>query len=165
MKATKAKKTPKATASVTVIPPSEGKAGKVKNVSGDQSEGGEEMGENSSQVARLHTHEGFILAAISAAVSQEELQAKIVELLSAKRVYVNKNGEKLEVDDFSTQLATVRFIADYMEGRPIERQLTLTKPAPASLDDVVDKLKQSPVFRDQVRDMLNEAEKTQDVSP
>ena len=71
---------------------------------------------------------------------------------------VTKAGEVLSKPDYATRLRYLELAFAYQVGRPIERQMVIQSSPPATLEDLMEKARASPVFRKTLLDLLSSLE-------
>jgi len=86
--------------------------------------------------------------------SVDEVESMYRGLMSADRIYRDRNGKEVRCPDHHTRLAALKDYMDRVVGRPIERQQVIHSNAPASLEDLMTKAKKSPVFNASLRELL-----------
>lgn len=96
-----------------------------------------------------------MLEALARKITPEKLCARILEGLDATTPPIKtKDGNIVSRPDYATRLRYVEMSYAYLVGRPVERQEIITGKAPASLDDLIARAEQSPVFRDTMLALL-----------
>ena len=88
-----------------------------------------------------------ITEALARRFKPEELCDRIQEGLDAVISITTKDGKVLMREDHSTRLRFLELVFAYQIGRPIERQMVINATPPATLDDLMEKARSSPVFR------------------
>lgn len=69
-----------------------------------------------------------------------------------------RDGERHALPDNQIRLAALKDYMDRVQGRPVERQMIITNERSASLEDLMEKAKKSPVFSKTLADMLKAME-------
>jgi hypothetical protein len=88
-----------------------------------------------------------ITEALARRFAPEELCDRIQEGLDAVISITTKDGKVHVREDHSTRLRFLELVFAYQIGRPVERQMVITSTPPATLDDLMEKARSSPVFR------------------
>lgn len=96
-----------------------------------------------------------MMATLARRIDPETLCNRIEEGLEAMTPPIQtKDGKIISRPDYATRLRYIDMAFAYLVGRPVERQEVITGKAPASLDDLVARAQQSPVFRDTMLALL-----------
>lgn len=96
-----------------------------------------------------------IMEALARRFDAEELCDRIQDGLDAMTPgIVTKDGKVITRPDYSTRLRYIELLMAYQVGRPIERQMTINASPPATLEDLLEKARKSPVFRATLQDIL-----------
>jgi hypothetical protein len=96
-----------------------------------------------------------VMDALAGRFTPEVLCAKLEDLMGFEKTYMNRNGDTISSPDGTVQLKAVETIIAYLVGRPIERQQVMTVAQPATMNDLLDKARKSPVFRSTLRQLLD----------
>ena len=103
------------------------------------------------------TRPGQLKAALeSGVIDLDEFTQACVDGMSATKSVV-ADGVALDVADFPTRLAFLRFITETVEGMPVKRQEIVSRKIPTT-DDLVGLIERSPAFAREVRAILNDVD-------
>jgi len=94
--------------------------------------------------------------------TEQFIEAKRVidkALQATKRVWSAQVKDFIEVPDWQARLKAAEMAAHYEIGKPVERSLHITQNADATPEKVVETMLASPEAREQLRRMLDAAEK------
>lgn len=100
-----------------------------------------------------------ITEALARRFEPEDLCNRIQEGLDATITITTKDGKVHTREDHSTRLRFLELVFAYQIGRPIERQMVINATPPATLDDLMEKARSSPVFRKTFMELLQAMEK------
>lgn len=87
----------------------------------------------------------------------DKLADKLDEIMQAETPpIVTKDGLVVTRPDYRTRLEGLKFVYAYVVGRPVERQEIINHRPPASMDDLLEQAKKSPVFLRTLMGMLQD---------